>query len=113
MFDWSVLLKSLEVTIILGMIDFLHGLGQFIAARFHGIGPVTFGFGLGPRLLGTTRNGIRYELRMIPLGGYLRLGEQSAHGRTDAPDEFLSRSRWVRLQVHVAGPAMNFLVAFL
>ena len=30
-----------------------------------------------------------------------------------APDEFLSKSKWVRFQVYIAGPVMNILLAMI
>jgi regulator of sigma E protease len=49
----------------------------------------------------------------VPLGGYVKLaGETVEDKMTGAPDEFLSKSRWVRFQVYLAGPVMNLLLAF-
>ena len=40
-------------------------------------------------------------------------GETVEDNRTDAPDEFLSKSKWVRFQVYLAGPIMNILLALI
>lgn len=113
MLDWGGPLRSLEVVVIVGMAGFLHELGHFVAARCRGIRVITFGLGVGPRLWGIIHRGTRYELRFIPLGGYLRVAGEQPEQRTGAPDEFRSRTRWVRFQVYIAGPAMNLLVACL
>ena len=38
-------------------------------------------------------------------------GETSEDERTGHPDEFLSKTKWQRFQVLIAGPAMNLLLA--
>ena len=51
----------------------------------------------------------------MPLGGYVKLAGETVAGRdrTGAPDEFLSKSKWVRFQVYLAGPVMNILLAWI
>ncbi len=53
-----------------------------------------------------------YRVSLLPLGGYVRLaGDESDEHRTGAPDEFLTRSRWQRFVVFVAGPVFNIILA--
>src|SRR5207247_10231895 len=53
-----------------------------------------------------------YRVSLIPLGGYVKMaGENLDEQRTGAPDEFMSKPKWQRLCVAVAGPAMNILTA--
>ena len=40
-------------------------------------------------------------------------GETVEDKQTGAPDEFLSKSKWVRFQVYLAGPVMNILLALI
>ncbi|MBI4265756.1 MAG: RIP metalloprotease RseP, partial [Acidobacteria bacterium] len=48
----------------------------------------------------------------IPLGGYVKMaGENPDDARSGSPDEFLSKSKWERFQILIAGPAMNVLLA--
>jgi regulator of sigma E protease len=99
--------------LVLGIIIFVHELGHFAVAKLFGIRVFIFSFGFGKRLLGVKRGDTDYRLSLVPLGGYVKLeGEPddqvsedtSAHG--DGRD-FLSRPRWQRFLVYVAGPAMN------
>jgi NADH-quinone oxidoreductase subunit E len=41
----------------------------------------------------------------------IKPGETTADARPGAPDEFLSKSKWVRFQVSLAGPAMHLIRA--
>jgi regulator of sigma E protease len=60
------------------------------------------------------RGGTEYSIGVIPLGGFVKLaGETVDDQRTGAPDEFLSKSKWVRFQVYLAGPTMNVLLALV
>jgi regulator of sigma E protease len=97
---------------VLGVLVFVHELGHFLVARWHGVRVLTFSLGFGPKLLKYTRGGTVYCISLIPLGGYVKLaGETVEDQQTGAPDEFLSKSKWVRFQVYLAGPVMNILLA--
>src|SRR5690606_17630115 len=48
------------------------------------------------------------------LGGYVKMaGEQPDDERSGANDEFLSKTKWQRFQVLIAGPLMNVLLAIV
>ncbi len=108
------MLTILSFLFVLGVLVFVHELGHFLVARWHGVRVITFSLGFGPKLVKFTRGDTEYCVSVVPLGGYVKLaGETVEEARTGAPDEFLSKSKWVRFQVYVAGPVMNILLAFL
>jgi regulator of sigma E protease len=99
---------------VLGVLVFVHELGHFLVARWHGVRVLTFSLGFGPKLVKVSRGGTEYCISVIPLGGYVKLaGETVEDAKTGAPDEFLSKTKWVRFQVYVAGPIMNILLAII
>jgi regulator of sigma E protease len=99
---------------VLGVLVFVHEFGHFLVARWHGVRVITFSLGFGPKLLKFQRGDTEYCVSAVPLGGYVKLaGETVEEDRTGAPDEFLSKSKWVRFQVYLAGPIMNLLLAWL
>ena len=99
---------------VLGVLIFVHELGHFLMARAHGVRVLRFSLGFDPKILKFTRGGTEYSIGIIPLGGFVKLaGETVDDERTGAPDEFLSKSKWVRFQVYLAGPVMNLLLAFV
>jgi regulator of sigma E protease len=99
---------------VLGVLIFVHELGHFLMARAHGVRVLRFSLGFDPKLVKFTRGGTEYSIGIIPLGGFVKLaGETVDDERTGAPDEFLSKSKWVRFQVYLAGPVMNLLLAFV
>lgn len=90
----------------------IHEFGHFIVAKFFGIRVDVFSVGFGKRLFGFKRGDTDYRLSLIPLGGYVKMaGENLDEAITGAPDEFMSKPKWQRFCVAVAGPVMNILTA--
>src|SRR5690349_21398718 len=99
---------------VLGVLVFIHELGHFLVARWYGVRVITFSLGFGPKLLKVQRGATEYCISTVPLGGYVKLaGETVEDNRTGAPDEFMSKSKWIRFQVYLAGPIMNLLLAVI
>jgi regulator of sigma E protease len=86
---------------VLGVLIFVHELGHFLAARFHGVRVITFSLGFGPKLLKFTRGDTEYCISVVPLGGYVKMAGENP----DDPRE------WQRFQILVAGPIMNIVTA--
>ena len=97
---------------VLGVLVFIHELGHFLLARYNGVKVLTFSLGFGPKILKFQRGDTEYCISIIPLGGYVKMaGENPDDAQTGADDEFLSKSKWQRFQILIAGPAMNLLLA--
>lgn len=108
---------------VVSVITFVHELGHFAVARGLGMRIDTFAIGFGRELFGwTDRQGTRWKLCLLPLGGYVRMfGEQgtvaSPGGRRRALDpaeaarSYVFRPVWQRACVVVAGPLANGLFA--
>jgi regulator of sigma E protease len=107
------LLHSLIAFIfVLGVLIFVHELGHFLVARWLGVRVVTFCIGMGPKLLKWHRGGTEYAIAVLPIGGYCKMaGENPDEPQTGAHDEFLSRPKWDRLRILLAGPVMNVLLS--
>jgi regulator of sigma E protease len=102
----------LGLIIVLGVLIFVHEGGHFLVAKLFGVRVLVFSLGFGKRLLGFRRGGTDYRVSLIPLGGYVRMaGDTPEEGRTGALDEFLSKPKWQRFLILVAGPTMNLLIA--
>jgi regulator of sigma E protease len=102
----------LAFVFVIGVLVFVHELGHFLAARRIGVRVLKFSLGFGPRIVGFTRGDTEYCVSAIPLGGYVKMaGENADDPRSGRPDEFLSKTKWQRFQVLIAGPAMNILLA--
>ena len=107
----SNILYVLLAIAMLGVIVTVHEFGHYCVGRLCGIGIVEFSVGFGPKLLGWKRKGIQYSLRAIPLGGYCAfVGEDE---RNDDPRAMNNQPVWKRFLTVLAGPFMNFVLAFV
>ena len=107
----SNILYILLAIVMLGIIVTVHEFGHYCVGRLCGIGIVEFSVGFGPRLLGWERKGIQYSLRAIPLGGYCAfVGEDE---QNDDPRAMNNQPVWKRFITVLAGPFMNFVLAFV
>ena len=105
------ILYVLLAIVMLGIIVTVHEFGHYLVGRLCGIGILEFSVGFGPRLLGFERKGIQYSLRAIPLGGYCAfLGEDE---KNDDPRAMNNQPVWKRFVTVLAGPFMNFVLAFV
>jgi regulator of sigma E protease len=110
----NLLRDILAGAIVLGVLVLFHEWGHFLAAKLCGVRVEVFSIGFGPRLWGMKRGDTDYRISGLPLGGYVRMaGDNPVEGRTGAAYEFLSKPRWQRSIIVLAGPAINILVTFL
>jgi len=104
----------LAFSFVLGVLVFVHELGHFLLARWHGVRVLTFSLGFGPKLLSFRRGDTEYCLSAIPLGGYVKMAGENADDQPQgADDEYMSKTKWQRFQILLAGPAMNLALAVL
>jgi len=97
---------------VLGVLVFVHELGHFVVARHYGVRCPTFSIGFGPKLIQTKRGDTVYCISAIPLGGYVKMAGETAEEQGEPKsDEFLSKTKWQRFQILLAGPAMNIILA--
>ena len=67
----------LAFIIIFGSLVFFHELGHFLFAKRAGILVREFAIGMGPKIIGIKRGETIYTIRLLPIGGYVRMaGEE-------------------------------------
>lgn len=92
---------------------FIHELGHFLTARACGVGINEFAIGMGPKLYThiSKKSGIRYSLRLLPIGGFVSMvGEDE---ESEAENAFGKASALKRLAIIVAGAFMNLLLGMI
>jgi regulator of sigma E protease len=121
----GLILYIVGFALLLGPLVFFHELGHYLAARLFGIKSEVFSIGFGPEIAGwTDKQGTRWKLSWIPLGGYVRFaGDMNPASQPDPawlalpPAErartFQAKPLWQRATVVLAGPATNFFLALL
>ncbi len=95
----------------LGAIVFVHELGHHVAAKLFTVRVMVRSLGFDERLWGFERQGTDYRVSVVPLGGYVRMGGELPEERTGDASDFLSKPRWQRILVYLAGPAMNMVLS--
>ena len=110
---------------MIGLVIFIHELGHFLVAKRNGVGVTEFSIGMGPCIRSWVKNGTKYCLRVLPLGGYCQLLGQEAYFDTDVDeaesDEIVSdeehaysnKSVLRRISIIAAGPIFNFMLALI
>ena len=98
---------------IFGILVLVHEGGHFLVARANGIAVEEFAVGMGPKILSrvSKKSGIRYSLRILPIGGFVSMaGEEE---ESDNPNAFCNKSVWRRILTILAGPLTNILIGVL
>jgi len=101
--------------VALGLLVFVHELGHFAVAKRIGVKVLRFSIGFGPILFSRQRAETEYAVSAMPLGGYVKmLGEDDEEEMVAEPERAFSTQTPLRRSAIVfAGPAMNFLFAFV
>jgi regulator of sigma E protease len=101
---------------VLGALIFVHELGHFLTAKLLGVRVEIFSLGFPPKLISKQIGETDYRISVVPLGGYVKLLGENPNDEVPPellPQSFLHRPLWQRAAVVLAGPAFNFLFAFL
>lgn len=102
--------------IILGVLVLAHEAGHFAVAKLNGIRVLEFSIGMGPKLCSFTKGETTYSIRLLPIGGACMFdGEDGKVEGGAAADEycFNKAKLGARIATVVAGPVMNFVLAFI
>ncbi len=90
---------SLIVSTIVAML--VHELGHLAAAKAFGVSASEISLGLGPKICGVRIGAVHYNLRLLPLGSFVRLGA----------GELRNKSMSQQMFVHLAGVIVNLALA--
>lgn len=96
----------------------LHEYGHFLAAKSVGMKATRFSLFFPPAILKfkPKKSETTYEIGAIPLGGFVKIigmNPDEELDEADRPRAYYNQPVWKRVFVIAAGPAMNFLIAFL
>ncbi|OPX85390.1 MAG: Regulator of sigma-W protease RasP [Pelotomaculum sp. PtaB.Bin117] len=107
-----MLLTFIASVFVFGMLVIFHEFGHFSIAKLVGIKVHEFSLGFGPKLFGIPKGETSYNLRALPLGGFVRMAGMDPN-EEEADDErgFNKKTVGQRVAVIFAGPLMNFILA--
>ncbi|HSW87296.1 MAG TPA: site-2 protease family protein [Rhabdochlamydiaceae bacterium] len=98
----------------LGFLVFIHELGHYFMARRVKMTVEAFGIGFGKPIYTWKRNGVDWNLNILPFGGYVRIAGMEKKGHLEPyqiPDGFYGKKPWDRIKVAVMGPLVNIVFA--
>ena len=118
---WMVLISFVCA---LGPLVFFHELGHYLVARWFKVPAEVFSIGFGKELFGwTDKQGTRWKLSLLPLGGYVKFVGDMGPASTPADEEeipaelrdraFQFKPVWQRFLIVLAGPVANFILAIV
>lgn len=102
------------IVLMLLVVIALHELGHFVVAKWAGIQVDEFSIGFGPRLASRRRAETVYSLRLLPLGGYVRMAGMTGlepEGQSGGERSFLRASSAKRAATVAAGGIINLVLA--
>jgi membrane-associated protease RseP (regulator of RpoE activity) len=115
----SMLTHSLDLLIVIVAIIvmvMIHELGHFATAKWSHMKVTEYFLGFGPRLWSFRRGETEYGVKVLPLGGYVKIIGMSNTEVVDPADEartYRQQPFHNRLMVALAGSFMHFVMAFV
>lgn len=89
-----MLITIITFIIVFGILVLVHEFGHYFFAKRAGILVREFSIGMGPKVWWSRKNGTTYTIRLLPLGGYVRLA-----GADEDDDDVLRPGTPVTLQL--------------
>jgi regulator of sigma E protease len=96
--------------LLIGILVLVHEWGHYKAARAVGIKVEEFAIGMGPKVFGWRRDDIDFNLRALPIGGYVKMYGEGDYD-IQSKDSFAGKKPALRLIVLLAGVVMNIVLA--
>lgn len=115
----QTIINLLVFFLILGVIIMIHEFGHFITAKFFGVYCSEFSLGMGPKLYGKKKGETEYQIRALPIGGYVAMaGEADQEDNEEMKDVPYERTlkgikTWKKCVIMLAGVFMNFVLAIV
>lgn len=114
----SNLIIILLVALSFGLLVVGHEFGHFILAKINGVKVEEFAIGMGPLVFKVKGKETMYSLRLLPIGGYVKmLGEYDDNedniSQEDKERSYIFKHPLRKISIILAGPVMNFILAFI
>ena len=101
----------LVVLLSLGLIVGIHEACHMIVSKLFGVKVLKFSFGFGPLLFSKQIGDTSYELRLLPLGGFIL--PEGDNPEDNTPRGFFSLPWYKRALIALAGPTANLILSLL
>ena len=105
------MVSAIKIVFLLGFLILIHESGHYFIAKLCKIKVNEFAIGFGPKIFSKKKNDTVYELRLIPLGGFVSLeGEEEL---SDKEGSFSKASIPKRIAIVAAGALVNIIFGLI
>ena len=114
----QTLINIIVFILILGIVVLIHEFGHFITAKSFGFYCSEFSIGMGPKLFSKKIGETEYEIRALPIGGFVSMAGEADNEIEEFKDVPFERtingiSCWKKVVVFLAGVFMNFILSIV
>ena len=102
---------ALATIFVFCLVVVVHEFGHFAVAKLSDVKVNEFSVGMGPRIIGKKFGETEYSLRLIPIGGFVKMEGEDEDSEDDR--SFNKKSVKARMAIILAGAIMNFVLAFV
>lgn len=111
-----MLFTLISFFLALGILITFHELGHYWVAKYYGVKILRFSIGFGRVLIKRVdKHGTEWAISAIPLGGYVKMLDESVAGPSSQPhpESFQAQPVGHRFAIVSAGPVFNLLLAVI
>ena len=105
------IIAAIKIIFLLGFLIIIHEGGHFIVAKLCKVRVNEFSIGFGPKIWLKQGKETKYELRLIPCGGFVNMEGEEEH--SDKEGSFSKASIPRRFAIVVAGASVNIIFGLL
>ena len=103
------------IVILIAVLVFVHEFGHYIAARIFDVKVLSFSIGFGPKIAGFHKWDTNWDVRLLPIGGFVQMygTEFEEINDTEDPDykrAYNNKPIWQKAIINFAGPLFNLLL---
>jgi regulator of sigma E protease len=117
---YTDIVSTLKVLLGLSFVIFIHEFGHFAVAKLCDVHVTHFSIGFGPVIPGCSFKWgeTKYQICLLPLGGYVQMvgqvdGDESSDGSESDPRSYRNKSVGQRMAIISAGVIMNVILALI
>lgn len=105
------IITALKIIFLLGFLIIIHEGGHFIVAKLCKVRVNEFSIGFGPKIWSKQGKETKYELRLIPFGGFVNMEGEEEH--SDKEGSFSKANIPKRFAIIVAGATVNIIFGLI
>lgn len=100
-------------TLVFSPLVIIHEFAHFLVGRYLGAEPEIFSLGMGKKIYSFKWLDAEFRISLLPIGGYVKFKKIQMKGENNDFSSAHIIPPWKWIWITLAGPAANFLVAFV